>query len=60
MTQQEFADYFGVCRETVSRWETGKDEPIFLNGAIKLCQLLNRIDKELDDLLIAEETEPKG
>ncbi len=50
MTQQEFADYFGVRRETVSRWETGRDEPDFLQNAIKLYKLLKSINRTPDDL----------
>jgi DNA-binding XRE family transcriptional regulator len=28
MTQQELARELGVARETVSRWENGKEEPL--------------------------------
>lgn len=27
LTQEEFANYIGVCASTVNRWETGKVRP---------------------------------
>lgn len=52
MTQQQFADYFGVTRQTVSEWENKHSYPDFLEKAIKLYKLLQHTDYTLEDLAI--------
>jgi transcriptional regulator with XRE-family HTH domain len=52
LTQQEFADRFGVRRETVSNWLTGKTTARFTPGEMrKLCEVLGKSFEELPDNL---------
>lgn len=41
ITQQEAADFLGVSRQTLSKWETGKSTPdgVFLKGICELYQI---------------------
>ncbi|WP_013320992.1 helix-turn-helix transcriptional regulator [Gloeothece verrucosa] len=54
LTQESFAQALGVKRETVSRWENGKDDPEFLEPAVKLYKLLQEINRSFEDLAIPE------
>ena len=53
MTQEEFADYMGVTRQSVSRWEMNKAYPD-IEKIIRICELY---DVSVDYLLRGEESQ---
>lgn len=53
MTQEEFADYMGVTRQSVSKWEMNKAYPD-IEKIIRICELY---DVSVDYLLRGEESQ---
>jgi transcriptional regulator with XRE-family HTH domain len=52
LTQQQFADLYGVRRETVSNWITGKTVARFTPAEMrKLCEVLGKRFEDLPDTL---------
>ena len=44
LSQKDFAEQVGVCRETISRWESGKHKPQQICED-KLNEILDNYDK---------------
>ena len=59
ITQQEAADFLGVSRQTLSKWETGKSVPdgVFLKG---ICELYHISPNELLGLEMEKTEEQSG
>lgn len=55
LTQQEFADMFGVTYQAVSKWENGKNIPDIL----LLKDICKKFGVSIDDVLVGKKTEVK-
>lgn len=51
LTQQEVADFIGVCKGSIVKWENGYAEPS-VSKALKLCALY---EMSINDILFCPE-----